>query len=73
MLTTSPDTGADNWWLAIGWWQLVAVCWWQLLGDKWLVAIGGWQLVGDNWLVELVGGSWLVAILVTIGWWQFGL
>ena len=23
MLTTSPGTGADNWWLAIGWWQLV--------------------------------------------------
>ena len=23
MLTTSPRTGADNWWLAIGWWQLV--------------------------------------------------
>ena len=34
MLTTSPDTGADNWWL---------------VGDNGLVAIGWWQCVGGNW------------------------
>ena len=33
MLTTSPDTGADNWWL---------------VGDNWSVAIGWWQLAAPT-------------------------
>ena len=52
MLTTTPDTGADNWWLVgDSWW--VAICWWQFVGGNWLVAIGWWKLVGDNWWVAI--------------------
>ena len=52
MLTTSPDTGADNWWLVGDDW-LVAVGWWQFVGGSLSVASGWWQLVGGNWLVEV--------------------
>ena len=70
MLTTSPDTGADNWWLAVGggwlvvggWWWMVGGCWWWLVGGWWLVVGGWWWLVGGWWLVVvgwrlLVGGG----------------
>ena len=64
-ITTSPDTGADNWWLVGDNW-LVAVCWWQLVGASLWVAIGWWQSVGGNWLVigwwKFVGDNWWVAI-----------
>ena len=50
MLTTSLDTGADNWWLVGGNW-LVAISWWQWVGGNWLVAVCWWQLVGGNWLM----------------------
>ena len=61
MLTTSPDTGADNWWLVLGdWWWLVVgglVCLgWVGLGWFWL-DLFGWFF---GWFVWLVG--WLVGV-----------
>ena len=64
MLTTSPDTGADNWWLVgDNWWRLVgegllsAAGWWQFVGGSLLVAIGWWQFLGGNGLVAIGLGN----------------
>ena len=52
MVTTSPDTGADNGWLVGDNW-LVAIGWRQLVGGSWLVAVCGWKFVGGNWLMTI--------------------
>ena len=66
MLTTSQDTGADNWWLVVvGWWLVVGGWWWWWLvvGGWWLV-VGGWWLVEVEVEVEVVGVVEVVVVVV---------
>ena len=59
MLTTSQDTGANNWWLVVGGGWLVVG------GGRFVVC--GWLVVVGWWLVVVVGSGGARACVLPLG------